>query len=124
MRLVMLAPLIEPVPPPLYGGSERVVSVLTEEHVRRGHEVTLFASGDSQTSATLVATHPVGLRLDPEVRDYVAATLVHVGEVYRQAACSGVLRRNHCARSARYSPAVHVGGRRRRFASPTAAQQG
>jgi glycosyltransferase involved in cell wall biosynthesis len=85
MRIAIVAPLIEPVPPPLYGGTERVVAVLTDELVRRGHEVTLFASGDSQTTANLQATCPRGLRLDPDVKDYVAATLIHVGEVYRQA---------------------------------------
>jgi glycosyltransferase involved in cell wall biosynthesis len=81
----MIAPLIEPVPPPLYGGTERVVSVLTEELVRRGHTVTLFASGDSQTSAELVPCCPRGLRLDHHVRDTVAYTMVELGEVYAQA---------------------------------------
>jgi glycosyltransferase involved in cell wall biosynthesis len=85
MRIAIAAPLVEPIPPPLYGGSERVVSVLVEELVRRGHDVTLFASGDSVTAARLVATTPRGLRLDPEIRDYVAATVLHIGEVYRQA---------------------------------------
>jgi glycosyltransferase involved in cell wall biosynthesis len=85
MRIAMIAPLVEPVPPPLYGGTERVVSVLVEELVRRGHEVTLFASGDSRTTARLHATTPRGLRLDPEVRDYVASTVLHVGEAYRHA---------------------------------------
>ena len=74
MRIAILAPLVEPVPPPLYGGTERVVSLLTEELVRRGHEVTLFASGDSQTTARLVPVCPSGLRLDPEVKDYAAYT--------------------------------------------------
>ncbi|HKG27933.1 MAG TPA: glycosyltransferase, partial [Thermomicrobiales bacterium] len=60
MRIAILAPLVEPVPPPLYGGTERVVSLLTEELVRRGHDVTLFASGDSQTAATLVPVCPSG----------------------------------------------------------------
>jgi glycosyltransferase involved in cell wall biosynthesis len=83
MRIAMIAPLVEPVPPPLYGGTERVVSVLVEELVRRGHDVTLFASGDSRTTARLHATTPRGLRLDPEVRDYVASTVLHVGEAYR-----------------------------------------
>ena len=82
MRIAILAPLVEPVPPPLYGGTERVVSLLTEELVRRGHEVTLFASGDSQTAATLVPVCPRGLRLDPEVKDYAAYTLVALGQAY------------------------------------------
>jgi len=61
MRIAQVAPLYESVPPKLYGGTERVVSYLTEELVRQGHEVTLFASGDSQTSATLVAACPQAL---------------------------------------------------------------
>ena len=69
MRIAQVASLIEPVPPKLYGGTERVVSYLTEELVRQGHEVTLFASGDSETSAQLVACCERGLRLDPQVRD-------------------------------------------------------
>jgi glycosyltransferase involved in cell wall biosynthesis len=86
MRIAMIAPLIEAVPPPLYGGTERVVSVLTEELVRRGHEVTLFASSDSKTSAELVACCPRGLRLNPDIRDPLAYVLIELGEVYRRAA--------------------------------------
>src|SRR4051812_19422581 len=82
----MLAPLAESVPPALYGGTERVVSLLTEELVQRGHDVTLFASGDSQTAATLVSVCPRGLRLDPEVKDFAAYTLIALGEAYRRAA--------------------------------------
>src|SRR5829696_7769329 len=82
VRIAILAPLVEPVPPPLYGGTERVVSLLTEELVRRGHDVTLFASGDSRTVATLVRVCPRGLRLDPEVKDYAAFTLVAIGQAY------------------------------------------
>jgi glycosyltransferase involved in cell wall biosynthesis len=85
MRLAMVAPLMEPVPPPLYGGTERVVSLLTEELVRRGHAVTLFASGDSRTTAALVPCCEQGLRLDPEVTDHVAYAMTQVGEVYRRA---------------------------------------
>ncbi len=85
LKIAMVAPLIEPVPPPLYGGTERVVSVLTEELVRRGHEVTMFASGDSQTSAQLVACCERGLRLDPTAKDYVAYTLFGCGEAYVRA---------------------------------------
>src|SRR5678809_405601 len=83
MRIAMVAPLIEAVPPPLYGGTERVVSGLTEELVRRGHDVTLFASGDSRTSARLVSCCPRGLRLDETARDSVAYTLMELSEVYR-----------------------------------------
>src|ERR1700760_1500307 len=62
MRIAQVAPLYESVPPQLYGGTERVVSYLTEELVRLGHEVTLFASGDSRTSATLMPCCPRALR--------------------------------------------------------------
>lgn len=82
MRIAMVAPLMEAVPPALYGGTERVVSVLTEELVRRGHDVTLFASGDSQTRAHLVACSERALRLDPEAQDYVALTLIELDQVY------------------------------------------
>jgi glycosyltransferase involved in cell wall biosynthesis len=63
MKIAQIAPLVESVPPSLYGGTERVVSWLTEELVRQGHDVTLFASGDSRTSARLEAIVPQGLRL-------------------------------------------------------------
>ncbi|MGE5163061.1 MAG: glycosyltransferase family 4 protein [Hyphomicrobiales bacterium] len=69
MKIAQIAPLIESVPPRGYGGTERVVSYLTEELVRLGHDVTLFASGDSVTSAKLVSCATVALRLDPHVRD-------------------------------------------------------
>jgi glycosyltransferase involved in cell wall biosynthesis len=64
MKIAQIAPLVESVPPTLYGGTERVVSWLTEELVAQGHEVTLFASGDSRTAAQLVPIVPRGLRLD------------------------------------------------------------
>ena len=86
LRIAMLAPLAEAIPPTLYGGTERVVSLLTEELVRRGHEVTLFASGDSRTAATLIPVCPRGLRLDPEARDFTAYTLLALGEAYSRAA--------------------------------------
>src|ERR1700682_1812998 len=62
MRIAQVAPLYESVPPKLYGGTERVVSWLTEELVRMGHDVTLFATGDSQTRARLVEGSPRALR--------------------------------------------------------------
>ena len=83
MRIAMVAPLIESVPPPQYGGTERVVSVLAEELVRRGHDVTLFASGDSHTRAHLWSCCPRGLRLDSQVHDYLPHSLHELGEVYR-----------------------------------------
>jgi glycosyltransferase involved in cell wall biosynthesis len=69
MKIAQIAPLAESVPPRLYGGTERVVSYLTEELVRLGHEVTLFASADSASRARLVACAPRALRLDPAVQD-------------------------------------------------------
>jgi glycosyltransferase involved in cell wall biosynthesis len=72
MRIAQIAPLYEAVPPKFYGGTERVVSYLTEALVELGHDVTLFASGDSVTSAKLEAAWPRALRLDPTVRDAMA----------------------------------------------------
>jgi glycosyltransferase involved in cell wall biosynthesis len=69
MRIAQVAPLYESVPPSLYGGTERVVSWLTEELVLLGHEVTLFASGDSQTGAKLVPACPRALWRDPDCRE-------------------------------------------------------
>jgi glycosyltransferase involved in cell wall biosynthesis len=65
LRIAQVSPLYESVPPPRYGGTERVVSHLTEELVRRGHDVTLYASADSVTAGRLVACAPKALRLDP-----------------------------------------------------------
>src|SRR5690606_8890068 len=79
-------PLFESVPPRLYGGTERVVSYLTEELVRMGHEVTLFASGDSQTGAELVPCVPRALRLDPNARDPWPHHVVQLEQVRRRAA--------------------------------------
>ena len=70
LRIAQVSPLYESVPPPRYGGTERIVSYLTEELVRRGHAVTLYASGDSATAARLVPCAPKALRLDPP-RDVV-----------------------------------------------------
>ncbi|GGF54755.1 glycosyl transferase [Azorhizobium oxalatiphilum] len=85
MKIAQIAPLTEAVPPTLYGGTERVVSWLTEELVALGHEVTLFASGDSVTSAKLEAMWPRALRLDGTVRDPNALHMAMVEQVYRRA---------------------------------------
>ena len=85
MRIAQVAPLHEAVPPQLYGGTERIVSYLTEALVERGHDVTLFASGDSLTSAELVASRPRALRLDPGLWSATAAHLAMLGEVRRRA---------------------------------------
>jgi glycosyltransferase involved in cell wall biosynthesis len=84
MKIAMAAPLIEAVPPRLYGGTERVISVLTEELVRRGHDVTLFASGDSRTDARLVPCSEQALRLNDALQDYVAYSLVELDMVYER----------------------------------------
>lgn len=84
MRIAQIAPLQESVPPQGYGGTERVVSWLTEELVRRGHDVTLFASGDSKTSARLQAVVPRALRL-AGVPDYLPATMLSLGQVFDRA---------------------------------------
>src|SRR5271165_246358 len=81
MRIAQVAPLIEAVPPKLYGGTERIVAYLTDELVAMGHEVSLFASGDSTTAATLEAGWPRALRLDPSIRDSVAPLVVMLEKV-------------------------------------------
>jgi glycosyltransferase involved in cell wall biosynthesis len=91
MRIAQIAPLYEAVPPKLYGGTERVVSYLTEELVALGHEVTLFASGDSETSATLEAAWPRALRLDPAIRDPIAPHALLMERVMRRAGDFDVL---------------------------------
>jgi len=83
MRIAQIAPLHEAVPPKLYGGTERVVSYLTEALVELGHDVTLFASGDSKTSAKLEAFWPQALRLDPSIRDTMAPHMLLLEEVRR-----------------------------------------
>lgn len=85
MRIAQIAPLYEAVPPKLYGGTERVVSYLTEALVELGHDVTLFASGDSVTSARLEAAWPRALRLDPSVRDSMAPHMRLLEQVARVA---------------------------------------
>jgi glycosyltransferase involved in cell wall biosynthesis len=85
MHIAQVAPLTEAIPPKLYGGTERVVSWLTEELIALGHEVTLFASGDSVTSARLEAVWPRALRLDGAVRDPNALHMMMLERVYRRA---------------------------------------
>jgi glycosyltransferase involved in cell wall biosynthesis len=85
MRIAQVAPLTEAIPPQLYGGTERVVSWLTEELVELGHDVTLFASGDSRTSAKLEPMWPRALRLDDTVRDPMALHIAMLEHVRRRA---------------------------------------
>src|SRR5258705_9572279 len=86
MKIAQIAPLMESVPPRLYGGTERIVSYLTEELVQRGHDVTLFASGDSRTSAHLRPVCEKSLRLDPGCRDPLACYTLMMEWVAREAA--------------------------------------
>jgi glycosyltransferase involved in cell wall biosynthesis len=76
MKIAQVSSLMEAVPPKLYGGTERIVAHLTNQLVDLGHEVTLFASGDSETKARLVAAWPHALRLDPNMRDYLAPHII------------------------------------------------
>jgi glycosyltransferase involved in cell wall biosynthesis len=85
MKIAQIAPLIESVPPRLYGGTERIVSYLTEELVALGHDVTLFASGDSVTAANLVPCVPKALRLDASVRDTVPYYMLMLDHVRQRA---------------------------------------
>ncbi len=91
MRIAQIAPLTEAIPPKLYGGTERVIHWLTEELVALGHEVTLFASGDSHTSAELAPLWPKALRLDGAVKDPCALHMTMLEEVRRRAAEFDVL---------------------------------
>src|SRR5205814_4659336 len=85
MKIAQVAPLYESVPPKYYGGTERVVSYLTEELVRQGHDVTLFASGDSETQARLVPCSDRALRLDETCRDQLSRQMIQLHEVFAQA---------------------------------------
>lgn len=85
MRIAQIAPLWERVPPPAYGGTELVVGLLTDELVRRGHDVTLFASGDSLSLAKLESVHPRALRLDSSVKEYGIYEMLQLSQVYQRA---------------------------------------
>src|SRR3954447_18599888 len=93
MRIAQIAPLTESVPPRTYGGTERVVSYLTEELVAMGHEVTLFASGDSVTGAELDAAWPCALRFDTTLRDGMAPIMLQMERLYQRAQEFDIL---HC----------------------------
>lgn len=84
MKIAQIAPLMESVPPRLYGGTERIVSYLTEALMELGHEVTLFASGDSVTAANLVPCVPQALRLDAHVRDTIPYYMLMLDRVRRR----------------------------------------
>ena len=86
MRIAQIAPPFQSVPPAGYGGTERVVSLMTEELVRRGHDVTLFASGDSSTTARLIPTVDTALWRAAEVRDPLVYWAITLGLAYGRAA--------------------------------------
>ena len=85
MKIAQIAPLAESVPPRMYGGTERIVSYLTEELVKLGHEVTLFASGDSMTSAELASCATQALRLDPSIKDVIPYYMLMLDRVRQRA---------------------------------------
>ncbi|MDH7797245.1 MULTISPECIES: glycosyltransferase family 4 protein [unclassified Beijerinckia] len=85
MKIAQIAPLMESVPPRLYGGTERIVSYLSDELVALGHDVTLFASGDSMTAAELVPCVPQAIRLDPNIREFIPYYMLMLDRVRRMA---------------------------------------
>ena len=126
MKIAQVAPLAEAVPPKLYGGTERVVAYLTDALVELGHEVTLFASGDSVTKATLAPIWPRALRLDPNVKDHFAPLFMQLETVARRAHefdvihCSSRLLRLSVAAAARH-PVDHHPARPARSARAAGA---
>ena len=91
MKIAQIAPLMESVPPRLYGGTERIVSYLTEALVQQGHDVTVFASGDSTTSARLIPCCTEALRLNPAVKDTIPYYMGLIDNVARLASQFDVL---------------------------------
>ncbi len=109
MKIAQIAPLAESVPPKLYGGTERIVSYLTEELVRQGHEVTLFASGDSKTAAELHAVVPNALRLGPPIRDPSAYAALQLEALRQRADEFDVI---HCHTDCLHQPLIRALGLR------------
>nr|WP_246573662.1 glycosyltransferase family 4 protein [Chelatococcus asaccharovorans] len=105
LRIAQIAPLAECCPPRLYGGTERIVSFLTEELVRQGHDVTLFASGDSRTNATLVPCTDMALRLNPAVRDPIPYHMIMLDQVRRRADDFDIL---HFHVDVLHAPLIHA----------------
>src|SRR5260370_14848114 len=85
MKIAQVSPMMEAVPPKLYGGTERIVAYIADELASMGHDVTLFASGDSVTKANLEAVWPRALRLDTTMRDYLAPQLLMLQTVAQRA---------------------------------------
>jgi glycosyltransferase involved in cell wall biosynthesis len=91
MRIAQVAPLYERVPPLYYGGTERIVSYLTEELINQGHEVTLFASGDSLTKGRLIAPCKRSLRLDPDREMPLVYHVLQLDQVFQNAASFDII---------------------------------
>src|SRR5262245_44222061 len=91
MRIAQIAPLYESVPPKLYGGTERVVAHLSDALVQSGHEVVLFATGDSKTKANLIPCRDMGLRLDQRLAWDIPAHLTMLAEVRKRASQFDIL---------------------------------
>ena len=104
MRIAQVAPLAESVPPKLYGGTERVVSWLTDELLALGHEVTLFASGDSSTRALLVPIWPAALHLSKRRVDPVVAGAVALEKVAERASQFDIIHFQRTGLICRWSP--------------------
>lgn len=108
MKIAQIAPLWETVPPPAYGGIELVVSLLTEELVRRGHEVTLFASGDSITTAQLESVHPQALRLDSKIKECGIYEMLSVSQAYGKAKEFDIIHSHVGCGALSYAPLVET----------------
>lgn len=106
MRIAQIAPLWERVPPPAYGGIELVVGLLTDELVRRGHEVTLFASGDSVTLAKLESVHPRALRLDETIKECGVYEMLNLSRVYENAGEFDIIHSHVGCSALPYAPLV------------------
>ena len=91
MRIAQVAPLYERVPPLYYGGTERIVSYLTEELIKQGHDLTLFASGDSNTKGRLIAPCDRSLRLDSTCKDRLAYQFLQLEQVFQHAASFDII---------------------------------
>jgi glycosyltransferase involved in cell wall biosynthesis len=91
MRIGQVAPLYERVPPLYYGGTERIVSYLTEELIKQGHDLTLFASGDSITKGRLIAPCAISLRLDSTCEDRFAYQFLQLEQVFQHAASFDII---------------------------------
>jgi hypothetical protein len=99
MKIAQVSPLAERVPPIGYGGTERIVAYLSDELIRRGHEVTLFASGDSLTQGRLVSGSDRALRLDPEIEEPLAHDVFQLEQVLQRVEAFNVI---YVSRGARH----------------------